>query len=409
MFHFKVFNIKSVMKKTTQLCASIILMLLICNTAFSQTEYQLDSIQKFDWDINLSNFKMIEREHFIYDNGGTKPTFCINYIDDFTTSTFDWIPETRLFKAYNEFNNITLITGDNYDPVFDVWYIGDESDGTFYEYDASQNNTSIIYGWSSPDPVFLFTYNNDNLVTIATERFYDFLIMGMHNLNQTLTSYNGLQKADEIYQVWHNSTSTWSNEEKIDFTYSGDLPIQEDTYFWMGSDWATQAFKRHLNTYTNDKLTEKITQEWNNGLGLWENTERTTWTIHTNGNIQEILTSTWDENTSIWLNDEQELWYWSEAGELLGLDEELIEYGKSVHIVPHPASGYFTISGLNLSEFNNKGVSINVRTLNGGTVIDTFFIQNRPYSIDISKLPSGLYIVGINSANLNITRKLIIK
>ncbi|WP_400078132.1 T9SS type A sorting domain-containing protein [Winogradskyella sp. R77965] len=391
------------MKKTTLLFTSILSMMLAIQTVVSQTEFQLDSIQSFAWDINTSAFEMNEREHFTYDNGGTKPTFCINYIDDFTTSAFDWIPETRLFKTYNEFNNIILEVGDSYDPVFDVWYEGDESEGLYYEYDALQNNTAIGWGWHGSDPDFLFTYNSDNLVVVKTERFYNSLMMGMNNLNQTLTSYNGLQKAEEIYQIWHNSTSTWSDEEKTEYTYNGDLPIQEDTYFWMGSDWATQAYKRQLNTYTSDQLTEKIIQEWNNGLDQWENAERKTWTIDNNDNIQEIQTYTWDNNTSTWLNDEQELWYWSEAGELLDLDQELNIPGKSVHIVPNPADSFFTIVGL------SEDAIVTIYTASGHEVLSQHFPNyNQPYSVDIGALPSGLYIVGINSFNSNLSRKLII-
>jgi len=391
------------MKKITQLFAGTIFMLLTVNASFSQTEYQLDSIQKFDWDTNMAIFEMTDRQHFTYANGGTKETFHISFFHN----GIEWNPVERLFKTYNEFNNILFYTGDSYDPTFDVWYIGDAR--IHYNYDASQNNTEIYRSftddggatWVDRDPFLLFTYNNDNLVTIKTERYYDFIQMDMNNLDQTLIGYNGLLKADEIYQLWHNSTSTWSDEEKTDFTYSADLPVQEDTYFWFTNDWATQAYKRQLNTYASNQLIEKITQEWRTGSGgFWENTKRTTWSIDTNGNIQEILTFTWDDNTSVWLNEEQELWYWTEAGAILGVADE---NKLSINIYPNPTTDFFIISNL------NEKATMAMFDVQGKRVMNYDLDNHQNPKIYTNKFNSGIYFLKIATDTGTVSKKLIIK
>lgn len=99
-------------------------------------------MQKFNRDINTTAFEMTDREHFTYNNGGTKEIFGISY--KFNGSV--WNPEIRFNKTYDGFNNIIDKIFETYDPVFTTWNLGNR---TLYTYDDSQNIVTIEEASSS--------------------------------------------------------------------------------------------------------------------------------------------------------------------------------------------------------------------------------------------------------------------
>ena len=391
------------MKKITiSICIASFILLLLSTSTYSQTEFKLDSIQRFDWNTNTSAFKMNNRDHFTYDNGGTKETFYIWYL---LTGT-EWNPAIRYNKTYNENNDAIEKVIEVYDAILNVW---NASTKEFYTYDTSQNlvlfedATSSDGGvtWDIPRSETEYVYNSDNLVTEKTRRFYNTTTMTMVNLDQTTTTYDGLNIAEVTTRQWISSSNIWLNTRKIEYIYDGDLPIQKNFFNWLGSNWDTQPYLKGLITYDGNLPIEEIDQIWNSSGSVWENNFRTTRVYDTNNNLQEFRTYTWDDNSATWLNLKQELWYWSEADEVLGVHSEEI-YNISIH--PNPAKRFFTIS--NLKEVSH----ILVYSPAGKRVLEiSIDPQTYPYpQILTHELPSGIYIVNISTSNFSVSKKLIV-
>ncbi len=388
------------MKKKLLLFVSITFMLLTMPVGHSQTEYKLDSIQRYDWNANTSTFKLNNRDHYTYENGGTKETFYIWYL----RTGNQWNPSIRYNKLYNEDNNVIEKVNETYDSALDVW---NASTKDYYTYDSSQN-VILIEDFTSPDGGVTwdiprteqeYAYNSDNLITEFTNRYYDPVTMTMINLGQITTTYNGLNKEEEITRFWSSSSNTWLNNLKVEYSYSGNLPIQKDFYSWLGSNWDSQPYLQILISYDGDLPTEEISQIWNSSGNFWENSFRTIRVYDTNENIEEVNTSDWDDNTSTWINSKQELWYWSEA-DILSVEEEDI---LGIEIYPNPATDYVGIS--NLSQ-KSKLVVFDIL---GKRIGDYTLEANQTNYINTHQFPNGLYFLKISSETGTISKKLLVR
>ena len=90
------------MKNFTQLQIIVIIFSLSFYSTKAQTEYQLDSIQQFQYDESFMSLQMKQRTHYSYDIGDVKYTGSI----DSTKVSGIWTPNLKLGITYNSDNNV---------------------------------------------------------------------------------------------------------------------------------------------------------------------------------------------------------------------------------------------------------------------------------------------------------------
>lgn len=377
------------MKKIIFTFCIAIIILLLPQISKAQTEYRLDSLQSFAWDHALlpDDWLMQVRWHYNYNNGGVNFTNLLQLIKD----SGIWLNSYQEIRTYN--------VDDKLESKIIQYWIGDQWVNFIkqeYTYDGSGNNDLITtYSPNGMDWILitqqLLTYNSSDLIT------------------------------EDITQQW---IGTWTNSQKITYTYDVDLLMQIEYYNWVVTDWAATANIRNIYTYNVSDQVETDTQEFNNGGG-WLNASLQTYT-YTGDNILDIITQFWN---SAWVNSSQQVHsydvndlpdefifnFWSESSWMaqskiifffnevaLNVTTDNLFEGKSY---PNPFNNELTISLKSALEtkgtlqiFDLQGKELSKIGLNQG--VKTIKLNN-PY------LSKGVYFIKVTSASQNHTFKVI--
>lgn len=102
---------------------------------------------------------------------------------------------------------------------------------------------------------------------------------------------------------WDTENEKWENDRMELFSYD-ELGR---TILWQTKKWddfygTWQRFEQTLKTYTEDHLTEEITQEWRLLNGIWRNKYRNYYVYNESGNRVEWLRQNWFSTTTAWEN-----------------------------------------------------------------------------------------------------------
>jgi hypothetical protein len=354
------------------------------------------------------------------------------------TLSIGWqIDEKTIDMVYDDINN--LISDKNLKWIGSDWmnYSLDT-----YTYDVNSNQTSkLSQNWngSNWDNWLLntFTYDASNNLTSSLRQFWNSATWE----NQTLLTYTYNTSNNWItylVQLWNNST--WENYYKWTRTYDVNNNMMSDLIqVWNGSDW----MNLQLATYTydaNNILISKLWQDWNgsswgnstlstytydannnvisilledwNGSG-WENGWLQTLTYDANNNLLSVLVEEW--NGSAWVYLEQYSYTYdannfkvSDSYKFYGPNSIKVTEGDSTYcyfhtavvgknelmspignisVYPNPSSGKITI------ETATNG-HLFILDLNGQQLLQQEITESTTI-VDVSWLPSGIYIVKI--------------
>ena len=141
--------------------------------------------------------------------------------------------------------------------------------------------------WSTAAVVETYVY--DSRANLTSETFADSATAQL--TSRSLYTYNSQNRnTEELYQRWQNGA--WVNAGRYVTIYDAQgNSTQELDQQWQNGAWTTTLGNQHLNTYTNNVLTEQITKNWANGV--FENQERIVFTI-VNGQWTELVQQTWE-------------------------------------------------------------------------------------------------------------------
>ncbi len=291
----------------------------------------------------------------------------IDYIDSQVLYSEDEWAMVRATYSYNNQGNIDIIT-----MAMQFWGQWIDIMKLMHYYDDDMNVSSIVTqtfdfsSWSNTDKVE-FTYNNG---LIETETNYT---MGDDNWvydTRLVYSYDIYDKiATIVNQHWNNN---WQNDEQLVYNYSNGL------------------------------LENIIVQNWNNSSNSWGNESKIEYDYDSDINCTHALCYTWKNNG--WVNDNEEslicpIYYNNMASNYTLADEsheayityivnnDGIEESEefSFNIYPNPANDHFNISNCDVK-------SIDIYNLAGQRIASYGKGTN---TISTSNWVPGMYIVFI--------------
>ena len=159
---------------------------------------------------------------------------------------------------------------------------------------VSRPGRAVRYTWDANTQAWstaavVETYVYDSRANLVQEVFADSATTQL--TSRSLYTYNAQNRnTEELYQRWQNGA--WVNAGRYVTTYDAQgNSTQELDQQWQNGAWATTLGNQHLNTYTNNVLTEQITKNWANGV--FENQERIVFTV-VNGQWTELVQQTWE-------------------------------------------------------------------------------------------------------------------
>ena len=160
----------------------------------------------------------------------------------------------------------------------------------------------------------------------------------------------------------------------IEYTFRRSFALEDDGEIWLG---------------TNNGLIKFSNYQWT--VYNTENSELTT------NHINSIVV---DQNGTKWMGTDQGLAAFNENG-LLSIDSQT-EMMNDIVLYPNPAKDFITL------KLPDGLQNLRVDILNIlGKKIQTFNINNNRTQLDVSFLPSGMYLVNIQSDKNHITKKFV--
>jgi hypothetical protein len=386
-------------------------------TVSAQTEYKIDSIQQFQYDDVLASLQLIQRTHYTYDNGGTKPTEYLYLKKELGV----WHNDIKYNFTYNSDNNYLTETYQDWDEINMLWT--DLSRGE-YEYDEFQNNTIFTfysYDGANWNLILRITseFNVNNQVTIQLYENVDPMTMTTYK-NQSLYTYDENDNNILIENQSFNSTSgLWENSQKIEMTYNGNLIMQQDSFTWTGSDWPLTPNYSQIYDYTSPDIYNVIYQNdsgaglvnnaityytYNNGKPLeietkswindaWKENAKYTFIYDGNDNPSESNLYSWDDGTGAYVLNSKTRYFISEAQPFaLGTASQELLLAK---IYPNPFNDELNISLK--SALKSEGV-LQMFDMQGKE-ISKIELQQGEKSININNgyLSNGMYLIHLTS------------
>ena len=397
--------------------------ILISAVNYAQTEFKLDSLHQYEWNVSLNDWKHNTRDLYTYDNGGTKETNLLRLILNGSV----WENFYQFNKSYNTDNNLTESILQNWDGS--VWVNGSR-DAYVYNADGFADVFSYAIFIAGNWVVFnqnnyLYDAMNNEIEDTSTE--YDFASMTLINDERLTTEYTNSLKTRETKEVWRTVINNWENEERKDYSYNtnGNLdlleistwrlssmdwsdPYRQSLFTYNASDLPTEILEqlivsdvwinstRVLNTYSGDNLTVITFQAWSNSLSIWENENRQLRTFDVDDNLVELIYQTWDEGTNAWVGTLRQVFFWS-LEETLSTDVQMLS--DNLILYPNPAKQHISVK----SDFSID--TMTVYNMQGQQVCS---FRNSKH-ITLPSLSEGLYILELSSGDQRTFKRFVVK
>lgn len=407
------------------------LLIILILTIFTYSKgvsqvYKLDSLHLFSWSSSSTNWNHNARELYTYTNGGTKETNVVR-INKVAFSV--WENFYQFNKTYNAANELTQNIRQNWDVSTSVWNNLNRKEYTF---DASQNEVQYLENlfYNSTWNNYLKEINNfsgQNIIEKITQN-YSFTSNTYQNDKKYLYAYNSSnQLILKTKKQWIDYLSQWENEDKISYSYSGNLLNQEEKVvfnissqtwnnypltqinyvydtnnnlisktelLWNASANQLRNYKQTLYTYTGNNLIEIIKQTWSTTSNVWVNTYRDLKTYTVNNNLNDWILQTWNTTTNSWENYIKTTYFWSLASSFV-LKSEGFSISKN-KFYPNPTQNE---TQLNLED-PLLGETVGILTDCTGKKLRTirFYAGTKSLKINLQMYDFGVYFFTLQTA-----------
>ena len=186
-----------------------------------------------------------------------------------------WINKTKISNKFDERGNLLSIR----------WYLWDNASSSWknfqrFEYGFDDRNNEILnskYNWDDGLNEWVGDYKNERIFNerndVIEETFSRWIadLKEYVFLQKTLTTFQGNQKQNTVYQDWNDDNMAWDNNEIYDYTYDeAGLLINETRSLWNAdsSKFNDEYYKAEY-TYLNTNHFFIIEYRWNQTEKQW--------------------------------------------------------------------------------------------------------------------------------------------
>lgn len=330
-----------------------------------------------------------------YDNG-------MNYT--WNTGTSSWTPTYRATSTFDANDDIVKQVSENWNGS--SW---DVSTQTIMTYDAAHNRlSSVTQNWNTGTSSWVNSY-------------------------RTMYTYTGNQLTTSIDQNWNSGASTWDNSGKYSYTYNlAGKKAEMVRQNWSGGAWVNDT-KETYSYNSGNQLTTTLALLWNSGTSTWNNYRRTINTYDANNDPVTMTQENWNgssyenyQKTTIVFNQHQrtmfENQYWNSGGfwEYTTSSYRATYYYQSfitsgitnvpleakIDVYPVPATDKLNIT---IANSNGKTYSLMLTDMSGHKVkLQESPAYNNVLSLPVADLPTGNYILSIQTGNSSAVKQVAI-
>jgi hypothetical protein len=264
-----------------------------------------------------------------------------------------------------------------------------------------QNVYTIIYdSWTSGSwansSKHIFTYDvNDYLIKTQIQRWdaqtNSYKIYSQ--VNYTNNSNGTIQQS--IFQIWDNGTSSWNNLKRKTYTYNVfDKPLTIITDKWTNGNW--ENYNKQTNTYdANGYLTNSLHQSWVNSTNSYQNFTQIDYTNNADGTLHQRISQIWINSTNSWNNLDRGTYIYTNTVDVCETDE------VQFTLFPNPGT-----DNINISLERESETTISVVDMQGKLIMTERFVGSQ-VSIDVKGIPSGIYLLIVQSDGKTGTTKFV--
>lgn len=388
------------MKSLPSFLTAAFCLLLLPAFSQSQSAVLLDSIYIRTWDQSANDWQRTYRLVFSYNIEGK----------EIQKLTYHWDTADSTWKAANKFETVYNLDGSKVERVQFHRNIVTNN------WDLSNRETYTYTGGTQPEEVIFYYWNTN-----------------ANNWQQTgksVTTYNSSGKETEVVVYKRDALAgIWIELSRTVNTYNENEELEEKIEFnWKPeiNDWLP--YSRHTKTYSFNgtiETTEELGFNWNNSAGNWVETSRSYSTHEVTGNMAENVYHGWLESDNAWTPSMREIYiydalnnpehyffymwdnnwqpsdvwdyYWSEHTLVSGIAQSnLLQY----LISPNPVTDILTISGLTDATYASVYTS-------NGKLVQTALLDNITHSMDIHRLPAGVYFLHLKAGGRAVVRQVV--
>lgn len=415
-------------------------------------EKSLDSLIVQEWDDEFNVWENDIREHFIYDNNSLVAENVLSIRNSNTQSWQVFQKDEYTFNGSEQL--VELLRYFQYVPG--TWNLYEKIE---FSYDSNGNETEEIqYYWDTTNSIWIPSYKNEStydmngnitlysgfewfpgvsqwLNSFKDEYFYTNGVLTSElssnwnygtsqwdNASQVFYTYVANQLITEIIQTWDLNSSLWINVNKMEYIYTtNDFLATEILSLWdtNTNEWELH-YKDDYQYDTNDNLSQGLYSEWNGTSDVWEPYYKDEFVYDLNftladlivpyfygGDIpQEVLSINnmligyfgFEYINQVWVDNQKMLLYYSDYDNQLKINE--FESLETFNLYPNPVNSILFID----SQMPIDKVTI--YTITGQKVK---VIYSDVKTIQLDKIPSGIYLLKIQSNDRTISKKLIKK
>jgi hypothetical protein len=315
-----------------------------------------------NWDDISSSWKNVGQSVYTNNPNGTAN---LKVTQVWEENTAEWINLQRFTFTYNGAGNI-LTT------VSEMWM------GTSWINTSRHTNT----------------YNGSGYLVNELTETWNLISSAWQNLSQSNYTNNPNGTPNQVVsQHWETGSSTWVNIERSTYTYNGSGKILTILY----ESWASTAWQNlSIDTYTYDVsgyLTNNLSRTWVSLSSSYVNDNQSNFTNNSDGSIHQAINQNWEIGMGQWVNSDRITFTYYVA---TALEKHSGEDSFCV-IYPNPAHDAITLKfGSNI----NPDASFTL-TDNTGRKVLTGKITEETTSVDISRLPNGIYFLQLGAETLH--------
>ncbi|MFT3794057.1 T9SS type A sorting domain-containing protein [Flavobacterium sp.] len=361
----------------------LFLFLLFLTTA-TQAQ-QLQSITYQNWE--NAHWQDWFKQEITYDAEGFAVQHLYKVWDE---ATLAWLSSSQTLMTNNASGLPTVLISQSWMAETNSW----ENASRFtYTYNEQNQTASLNFEtWQDGNwlPNWRDSYTHDAnhfLTELFTQVWNTDLLLWENSTKVTYTNDANGNQLQSVNEQWNQNA--WVNSQKVTSTFNGlNQQTTALTQNWNGSVWENAG--RSQYTYDANQLIGSLFQNWQADVNNWIDNNRGQYTYNPDDTMAQYIIQMWQNNQ--WVNFQKAIYTYNPLGVA---ENPLAEIG----FFPNPVHDHLYFVGLDGQTVNN----LRVIDLQGRMIP----IHANQQTIDVSGLPTGVYLLQFERNGQTVSQKLL--